>query len=283
MRIKNTYSDKSSPQIISLLDQMGVSYKVLPLFNSVLVQFQLFDDDIRKNEIETHLSEQHLIIPQAIYSKSEYDNATWYRLMPKYDKIATSHSAKTYSFFCKKADGTIDYDSTHKHQIGYSRLERAPQWPKEICIHCAEGNYNQRWFANDATRTLLESTDISGLRFYPVFMEKNDRQIAGSWQIVFENTLPEDALVLGKEHGIKSIVACESCGEKRYNVCPQTYQLCLHEKYLGNQDTYVTQATFGEGYGYRIVVGSKKFYLFLKENALDKYFNIHPVLIVNDQ
>lgn len=283
MRIKNTYSVRTTPQLVSLLEQLGISYKVLELFQPALVQFRLYDDDIRKKEIEAQLTDQRLIIPEAIFTKSEYEEATWYRFMPKYDKILTSDSTLTYSFFCKNSDKTTNYDSIHKHQIGYHRLSKSPRWPKEICILSGEGNYNQRWFTNNATRALLESTDISGLRFDPVLSEKNDQQIADAWQIVFENTLPEDSLVLGKEYGIRSVVTCENCGEKRYIVCPHTYQLHLYDEYLNDQDIYMTQAAFGEGYGYHIVIGSKKFYLFLKETALDKYFNIHPIKTMKNE
>ena len=283
MRIKNSYRVELSEQFIKLLEELDISYEILYIFTPPIIQFVLFNDDARKKDIDSHLPPWHIIIPKLIFSKSEYEDATWYRFMPKYDKIPTTDSSLTYSFFCKYSDGTVNYNSTHKRQIGYYRLSQSPRWPKKVCILSGEGNYNQKWFTNDITRALLENSGIRGLRFDPVFMEKKDLQLANTWQIVFQSALPEESLVIGKEYGIKNVISCESCGEKRYYVCPQTYQVCLYNRYLGNQDAYITQATFGDGYGYNIVIGSKYFYMFLKKNSLDKYFNIHPVNTINEE
>ena len=87
--------------------------------------------------------------------------------------------------------------------------------------------------------------------------------------------------MLGKENGIDSIVSCDRCREKRYYVSPQTYQLCLHDGYIGDDDIYVMKAIFGQGFGYHMVIGSQNFYHFLKANDMLKYFNIHPVKILS--
>lgn len=281
MRINNKYSVESSPQIIALLDQLEVAYKRLNCFNTQILQFYLYDNDERKKEIDTNLIGWNLIIPELNFSKAEYENATWYRFMPKYDKIPLCESELTYSYFCKDVDGTVDYDSTHKHQIGNYRLNKTPKWPNDKCILSAEGNHDHMWFTNDKTRSFLDSVDINGLRFDPVIGDCNGRPLANTYQIVFEYTVPEEAIVHGNEYGISSIVPCPNCGEKRYYVCPQTYQLCLYQKYLGDKDVYVTQAVFGQGYGYRIVIGSKKFYKLLKENGFGKYFRIHPIKVIH--
>ncbi|MBQ8407311.1 MAG: hypothetical protein IJY39_00455 [Clostridia bacterium] len=283
MRIKIRYNAEASPKIISLLDQLGVPYKLSTLFNPPTIRFYLYDNDIRKEKIESQLSGWNLILPELVFSKSEYENATWYRFMPKYDKIPSCESSLTYSFFCKNADGNIDYDSTHMHQIGYYRLDKTPRWSGEKCIWSATGNYNHKWFTNDETRSFLEKIDVTGLRFDPVIANHTGQPLANIYQIAFEHVLPEDSLVIGKAYGINSIVSCDSCREKRYYVCPHTYQLCLYEEYLGDQDVYMTQAIFGQGYGYHMVIGSKKFYRIMKDCALDKCFNIHPIRTIRNE
>ena len=279
MRIKNQYSAESSPTLTLALEKHKIPYKTITTFDPPIIKFSLYNDDSRRTEIETELSSWNMIIPQLVFTKAEYENANWFRFMPKYDKVSPSDDEQTYSYFCKSTDGTVDYDSTHKHQIDRFRLSKTPRWMGEMCILSAEGNYDHEWFTNDTTRQLMEGTELSGFCFDSVLNVRDGEPLPNVYQIVFENTLPEDAILLGKEHGINSIVPCESCGEKRYYVCPQTYQLCLYDKYLGEQDVYMTQAVFGQGYGYHIIVGSKRFYHFVKDNGLDKYFRIHPVRV----
>lgn len=283
MRIMNKYSVDLSPKLLSLLDQNGIPYKLSTNFNPPIISFHLYSDDIRKDEIEAQLTSRNLVIPELIFSKSEYENATWFRFMPTKDKIPSCESPLTYSYFCKKADGTVDYDTTHRHQIGYYRLSKTPRWQNEKCVLSAEGDYNYIWFTNDATRTFLERMDIRGFRFDPVLCERDGQPLADIYQIMFDHTMPEEAIAPGKEHGIRSVVTCDSCGEKRYYVCPHTYQLCLYNKYLGDQDVYITQSTFGQGFGYHIVIVSKKFYRVIKENALDKFFKIHPIKVISEE
>lgn len=284
MRIKNQYSAEVSPALTSALEKHKIPYKEISTFDSPIIKFTMYSDDGRRTEVEAELSFWNMIIPELVFTKSEYEKATWFRFMPKYDKISPcDDGALTYSCFCKKADGTVDYDSTHQHQIGQFRLKKTPRWMGERCILSAEGNYDHEWFTNEATRQLMEGAGLSGFSFDSVLSERDGQPLSNVYQIVFENTLPEVAIVLGKEHGINSIVPCESCGERRYYVCPQTYQLCLYDKYLGEQDVYMTQSIFGQGYGYHIVVGSKRFYSFIKENGLDKYFRIHPVRLIESK
>ena len=283
MRIKNQYSAESSPTLISALEKYKIPYKTITTFDPPLIKFTLYSDDSRRADIETELSSWHMIIPELVFTKAEYEKANWFRFMPKYDKVSPSDDEQTYSYFCKKADGAVDYDSTHKSQIGRFRLSKTPRWMGEKCILSAEGNYAHEWFTNDTTRQLMDGAGLCGFTFDSVLNVRDGVPLYNVYQIVFENALPEDAIVLGKEHGINSIVPCESCGEKRFYVCPQTYQLCLYDKYLGEQDVYMTQAVFGQGYGYHIVVGSKRFYNFIKENGLDKYFRIHPVKVIESK
>lgn len=281
MRIRNRYNVESSSQIISSLDQMKIPYKLLTAFNPKMVQFYLYNDDIRKKEIETHLGKRNMITSELVFSKAEYEKANWYRFMPKYDKIPLCDSDLTYSYFCSKRDGSTDYNSSHRHQTGYCRLSKAPRWPNEKCVLSAEGDYNYIWFTNYATRSLLERADINGLRFDPVIAEVDEHLFENIYQIVFKNLIPEEAIALGKDFGVTSIYTCTSCQERRYYVSSGTYQLCLYEQFLeNNKDVYMTKAVFGQGYGYHIVIGSKRFYRFVKDNDLDKYFKIHPVKLL---
>lgn len=277
MRTRNRYCVKSSKELISLLDQLKIPYKV---FIDMTLIFYLYKDDPLVDKIDAYITGCALIIPELLFSKAEYENATWYRFMPKCDKIPSSDSNLTYSYFCTKEDGMVDYDSTHQRQIGYYRPEKKPRLPQnDKCIMSSEGNYDHMWFVNDVTRDFLECSDIHGIRFDPVLGKRNGQPFPNIHQIVFENIIPEEAIVLGKEYGVTSVVPCDSCHEKRYYVSPQTYQLYLYDKYIGDSDLYITEATFGQGYGYRIVMGSKKFYHLIKQNNMTRFFRIHPVKI----
>ncbi len=282
MRIRNRYSVESSKEIIELLEQLNIPYKNSTVFNPPIIQFLLYDDDPRKENVDERLTRWTMIIPELLFSKSDYENAIWYRFMPKFDKIPSCENDLTYSYFCKKDNGTVDYSSPHRHQIGYYRLNKKPFLPNnDKCIFSSEGNYDEMWFTNDVTRAAFECSNIRGIHFDPVLREQDDHPWSNIQQIMFDKTIPEEAIVMGKENGIKSIVTCESCNEKRYYVSPQTYQLCLYNEYIGENDLYVTQATFGQGYGYNMVIGSKKFYRFIKENNMVKLFNIHPIKTFN--
>ena len=256
MRIKNRYSVDATKELIALLDQNSIRYEVSTLSSPAVLHFYLYDDDSRKTEIEQHIASWNMLIPEVTFSKTEYEEAQWFRFMPKYDRIPSCESELVYSYFCQKPNGTIDYDSHHLRQIGTYRLRHRPRWPSPQCILSSEGN--------------------------PVIHERSGQSIADIHQIIFDYDLPEEALVLGKENGITSIVSCESCGEKRYYVSPRTYQLCLYGGYLGDHDVYVTRATFGQGYGYRMVIGSKNFYRFIKENKMAKYFDVHPIKVIRN-
>jgi hypothetical protein len=282
MRIKNRYSVDATKELIALLDQNSIRYEVSTLSSPAVLHFYLYDDDSRKTEIEQHIASWNMLIPEVTFSKTEYEEAQWFRFMPKYDRIPSCESELVYSYFCQKPNGTIDYDSHHLRQIGTYRLRHRPRWPSPQCILSSEGNHDHEWFINDTTRKLFEDADICGLRFAPVIHERSGQSIADIHQIIFDYDLPEEALVLGKENGITSIVSCESCGEKRYYVSPRTYQLCLYGGYLGDHDVYVTRATFGQGYGYRMVIGSKNFYRFIKENKMAKYFDVHPIKVISN-
>jgi hypothetical protein len=122
--------------------------------------------------------------------------------------------------------------------------------------------------------------NVQGLHFDPVIHGRSEQPLLDVWQVKFDDMLSEDALVLGKEYGIQSVISCISCQEKRYYVCPQTYQLCLYKECLKDKDVYMTQAVFGQGYGYRMVVGSKKLYQAVTESSLSKCFNIHPIKLI---
>ena len=280
MRIRNKYNVDASDQMLSLLNRIGLPYKKLINFNLPTLQFHIYDDDCRKAEIDANLIGWNLIIPELVFSKEEYENAEWYRFMPKYDRVSSCDSPLTYSYFCKKTDGTIDYDSTHLHQVGYYRLDKKPNWSKGLCILSSEGNYDHKWFTNDTTREYLEQMNIQGFHFDPVIHGRSEQPLLDIWQVKFDDMLSEDALVLGKEYGIQSVISCISCQEKRYYVCPQTYQLCLYKECLKDKDVYMTQAVFGQGYGYRMVVGSKKLYQAVTESSLSKCFNIHPIKLI---
>ena len=74
-------------------------------------------------------SKGNMLIPEVTFSKTEYEEAQWFRFMPKYDRIPSCESELVYSYFCQKPNGTIDYDSHHLRQIGTYRLRHRPRWP----------------------------------------------------------------------------------------------------------------------------------------------------------
>lgn len=279
MRIENRYGVDASEELIDLLEENRIQYKLSNVSKPPRLYFYLFEDDPHRIGIE-RLCAGSLIIPSLVFEKSEYEQAQWYRFMPKYDKVPSCESELTYSYFCRRKDGTRDYDTIHLHQIGPYRLNKKPKWPCENCILSSVGNYDHEWFTNESTRNLLECSNVHGLRFDPVMRDRDGTPLEDIYQIRFNYELPEEALVIGKENGIRSIIICDNCGEKRYNVSPYTYQICLYNKYLGEQDIYVTQAVFGQGYGHQIVVASKKFYQTIKDNNMERFFKIHPAIIV---
>ena len=276
MYIKIRYCVEATPSLLGVLDSSKVRYKLSSIFDSPQAIFYLRSDDIRKSKIEREITSVASIIPQLVFSKMECGSADWVRLMPKYDKISFDETDLTFSYFCKGVNRT----SSHAHQIGLYRLKRNPKWAHEMMILSAEGNHNQKWFVNNKTRDFLKSQRVTGVSFDDVLSSKNELPLSDVHQVRFDCTIPEEAVALGKEYGIDSVITCETCGEHRYYVNPHTYQLCLYEAFLGDKDAYVTEAVFGQGYGYRIVVVSKRFYKILKENDLIKCFSVHPVKVL---
>ena len=163
----------------------------------------------------------------------------------------------------------------HKRQIAPYCLRRTVKWNNKHNIYSDTNGGTHTFFCSSVAKEAFEQ-QLGGIEFVPVLSVKDKCPISDVYQICVLHHLPSEAVILPK--GV-TFEKCPYCGEKRiYFEHAGLDYISLKRGFLDKGiDIYETEDLFGWGFGYPLVVISRKMYLLLTETLRERTLHFTPI------
>lgn len=268
-RCSEWYSNENSHKIIKILEEEKIKYDDT-MGKSFM--FYLYSDHERTKEILGYLQKKYYM--EAIFSKEEMENASWYTFEATRYDIDTSDDHFTFEYSCPYETETgIRY--RHKKQVNPYLSKRTPKW-KNNYNFCSinTGDYN-RIFCSDLAKKMIENRNITGVDFLPVVNRKNIPTENVS-QLRFSNILPRETFVFIGEY--KEIM-CPTCGKINYEFVQPGYDNMRVKAELIPQgiDMFSAEMSISGGWIVPPVIVSKKVYNLVVNEMKEKHVRFLPI------
>lgn len=227
------------------------------------------------------------IIKEAVFQKAtilyswqfdprELENAEWFLMESRCGKIDSADDTYTFAYSCVKGVDVFGVEHYHhKRQIAPYCLRRTVKWNNKHNIYSDTNGGTHTFFCSSVAKEAFEQ-QLGGIEFVPVLSVKDKCPISDVYQICVLHHLPSEAVILPK--GV-TFEKCPYCGEKRiYFEHAGLDYISLKRGFLDKGiDIYETEDLFGWGFGYPLVVISRKMYLLLTETLRERTLHFTPI------
>lgn len=205
------------------------------------------------------------------YTKRELENAELLKLRPRKQWVSVTNEEVSSRYTCP-----IGRDKfMHEEQIGPYCISKEPKSSGRTAFWCEDTGWADV-FTDFRVKKLAEDHGLVGVEFLDVLLREN-RVSQNIFQLRSSARIPRDAICLG--YGEQPI-SCPVCGREQYGT-HDIYQLHLDfARFPAGNDLYMTESMWGYGFAYPMYVISQRFYRLLRENKLDGYLNLLPVIAV---
>ena len=260
--------------------------KLEELLVSSNIQFK-DSGNIRKFFLNVDAASSVLIIKEAVFQKAtilyswqfdprELENAEWFLMESRCGKIDSADDTYTFAYSCVKGVDVFGVEHYHhKRQIAPYCLRRTVKWNNKHNIYSDTNGGTHTFFCSSVAKEAFEQ-QLGGIEFVPVLSVKDKCPISDVYQICVLHHLPSEAVILPK--GV-TFEKCPYCGEKRiYFEHAGLDYISLKRGFLDKGiDIYETGDLFGWGFGYPLVVISRKMYLLLTETLRERTLHFTPI------
>lgn len=260
--------------------------KLEELLVSSNIQFK-DSGNIRKFFLNVDAASSVPIIKEAVFQKAtilyswqfdprELENAEWFLMESRCGKIDSADDTYTFAYSCAKGVDVFGVEHYHhKRQIAPYCLRRTVKWNNKHNIYSDTNGGTHTFFCSSVAKEAFEQ-QLGGIEFVPVLSVKNKCPISDVYQICVLHHLPSEAVILPK--GV-TFEKCPYCGEKRiYFEHAGLDYISLKRGILDKGiDIYETEDLFGWGFGYPLVVISRKMYLLLTETLRERTLHFTPI------
>lgn len=260
--------------------------KLEELLVSSNIQFK-DSGNIRKFFLNVDAASSVPIIKEAVFQKAtilyswqfdprELENAEWFLMESRCGKIDSADDTYTFAYSCAKGVDVFGVEHYHhKRQIAPYCLRRTVKWNNKHNIYSDTNGGTHTFFCSSVAKEAFEQ-QLGGIEFVPVLSVKDKCPISDVYQICVLHHLPSEAVILPK--GV-TFEKCPYCGEKRiYFEHAGLDYIFLKKGFLDKGiDIYETEDLFGWGFGYPLVVISRKMYLLLTETLRERTLHFTPI------
>lgn len=260
--------------------------KLEELLVSSNIQFK-DSGNIRKFFLNVDAASSVPIIKEAVFQKAtilyswqfdprELENAEWFLMESRCGKIDSADDTYTFAYSCAKGVDVFGVEHYHhKRQIAPYCLRRTVKWNNKHNIYSDTNGGTHTFFCSSVAKEAFEQ-QLGGIEFVPVLSVKDKCPISDVYQICVLHHLPSEAVILPK--GV-TFEKCPYCGEKRiYFEHAGLDYISLKRGFLAKGiDIYETEDLFGWGFGYPLVVISRKMYLLLTETLRERTLHFTPI------
>lgn len=260
--------------------------KLEELLVSSNIQFK-DSGNIRKFFLNVDAASSVPIIKEAVFQKAtilyswqfdprELENAEWFLMESRCGKIDSADDTYTFAYSCAKGVDVFGVEHYHhKRQIAPYCLRRTVKWNNKHNIYSDTNGGTHTFFCSSVAKEAFEQ-QLGGIEFVPVLSVKDKCPISDVYQICVLHHLPSEAVILPKGVTFKK---CPYCGEKRiYFEHAGLDYISLKRGFLDKGiDIYETEDLFGWGFGYPLVVISRKMYLLLTETLRERTLHFTPI------
>lgn len=260
--------------------------KLEELLVSSNIQFK-DSGNIRKFFLNVDAASSVPIIKEAVFQKAtilyswqfdprELENAEWFLMESRFGKIDSADDTYTFAYSCAKGVDVFGVEHYHhKRQIAPYCLRRTVKWNNKHNIYSDTNGGTHTFFCSSVAKEAFEQ-QLGGIEFVPVLSVKDKCPISDVYQICVLHHLPSEAVILPK--GV-TFEKCPYCGEKRiYFEHAGLDYISLKRGFLDKGiDIYETEDLFGWGFGYPLVVISRKMYLLLTETLRERTLHFTPI------
>ena len=260
--------------------------KLEELLVSSNIQFK-DSGNIRKFFLNVDAASSVPIIKEAVFQKAtilyswqfdprELENAEWFLMESRFGKIDSADDTYTFAYSCAKGVDVFGVEHYHhKRQIAPYCLRRTVKWNNKHNIYSDTNGGTHTFFCSSVAKEAFEK-QLGGIEFVPVLSVKDKCPISDVYQICVLHHLPSEAVILPK--GV-TFEKCPYCGEKRiYFEHAGLDYISLKRGFLDKGiDIYETEDLFGWGFGYPLVVISRKMYLLLTETLRERTLHFTPI------
>ncbi len=260
--------------------------KLEELLVSSNIQFKDIGN-IRKFFLNVDAASSVPIIKEAVFQKAtilyswqfdprELENAEWFLMESRCGKIDSADDTYTFAYSCAKGVDVFGVEHYHhKRQIAPYCLRRTVKWNNKHNIYSDTNGGTHTFFCSSVAKEAFEQ-QLGGIEFVPVLSVKDKCPISDVYQICVLHHLPSEAVILPK--GV-TFEKCPYCGEKRiYFEHAGLDYISLKRGFLDKGiDIYETEDLFGWGFGYPLVVISRKMYLLLTETLRERTLHFTPI------
>lgn len=260
--------------------------KLEELLVSSNIQFK-DSGNIRKFFLNVDAASSVPIIKEAVFQKAtilyswqfdprELENAEWFLMESRCGKIDSADDTYTFAYSCAKGVDVFGVEHYHhKRQIAPYCLRRTVKWNNKHNIYSDTNGGTHTFFCSSVAKEAFEQ-QLGGIEFVPVLSVKDKCPVSDVYQICVLHHLPSEAVILPK--GV-TFEKCPYCGEKRiYFEHAGLDYIFLKKGFLDKGiDIYETEDLFGWGFGYPLVVISRKMYLLLTETLRERTLHFTPI------
>lgn len=260
--------------------------KLEELLVSSNIQFK-DSGNIRKFFLNVDAASSVPIIKEAVFQKAtilyswqfdprELENAKWFLMESRCGKIDSADDTYTFAYSCAKGVDVFGVEHYHhKRQIAPYCLRRTVKWNNKHNIYSDTNGGTHTFFCSSVAKEAFEQ-QLGGIEFVPVLSVKDKCPVSDVYQICVLHHLPSEAVILPK--GV-TFEKCPYCGEKRiYFEHAGLDYIFLKKGFLDKGiDIYETEDLFGWGFGYPLVVISRKMYLLLTETLRERTLHFTPI------
>lgn len=243
--------------------------------------------NIRKFFLNVDAASSVPIIKEAVFQKAtilyswqfdprELENAEWFLMESRCGKIDSADDTYTFAYSCAKGVDVFGVEHYHhKRQIAPYCLRRTVKWNNKHNIYSDTNGGTHTFFCSSVAKEAFEQ-QLGGIEFVPVLSVKDKCPISDVYQICVLHHLPSEAVILPKGATFEK---CPYCGEKRiYFEHAGLDYIFLKKGFLDKGiDIYETEDLFGWGFGYPLVVISRKMYLLLTETLRERTLHFTPI------
>lgn len=260
--------------------------KLEELLVSSNIQFK-DSGNIRKFFLNVDAASSVPIIKEAVFQKAtilyswqfdprELENAEWFLMESRCGKIDSADDTYTFAYSCAKGVDVFGVEHYHhKRQIAPYCLRRTVKWNNKHNIYSDTNGGTHTFFCSSVAKEAFEQ-QLGGIEFVPVLSVKDKCPISDVYQICVLHHLPSEAVILPK--GV-TFEKCPYCGEKRiYFEHAGLDYIFLKKGFMDKGiDIYETEDLFSWGFGYPLVVISRKMYLLLTETLRERTLHFTPI------
>ncbi len=263
--------------LVLYVHRSGIPYEK---FSSTSIIFDMYEDDPHWQVIGPRIEQiGAFCLSETHFTKQELKEAEWLTVRSKWHngypqpESAFGYLSITYddAQLCRECGASrVQKDSF--------RLTKAPKWGTR---HFFSLNWVfDELFVDDAARSILESSGLTGFHFLPVKNKRGTEELPAVHQLAIE-MLTQPGIVTGGRD-IDNVYTCAACGRVKHHPTGIGMHSFRREALKGMPDICRTHEDWGWGHGAdRLILISQRMYRLITDNRLERSLVFQPIQLID--